>query len=221
MDIRGSQYGLLAAHPLAPLVSLHHVDYLPPIFPTMTQIDALKALKTAHDLDPGRTLQQSFCYDPARNWSVSVSWGYSVQLYPWLLTPKEMEKSFQTFQTWKSWSDGPFTFNTRPVQSDPCQMPVLFFFDSVGAPNRTVTSYKRQLDVWETECSRDEFQVAEKVERFRVETFDLFSPADWMKVSTFSYVGKKTLGINENERAKLDCIRVGIPLHTSLILTIK
>ncbi|KAG7017275.1 hypothetical protein SDJN02_19138, partial [Cucurbita argyrosperma subsp. argyrosperma] len=178
---RGSQYGLLAAHPVAPLVSLHHVDYLPPIFPTMIQIDALKALKTAYNLDPGRTLQQSFCYHPARNWSISVSWGYTVQLYPWLATPKDMEKSFQTFETWKSWSDGPFTFNTRPVQSDPCQMPILFFLDLAESPNRTVTSYKRQLDVWEKECSRDEFQLAQKVERFRVVTFGPFSASHWIK----------------------------------------
>lgn len=182
VDIRGSQYGLLAAHPMAPLVSLHHVDYLPPIFPTMTQIESLRTLKTAYDLDPGRTLQQSFCYDLARNWSISVSWGYTVQLYPWLATPQDMEKSFQTFETWKSWSDGPFTFNTRPVQSDPCQMPILFFLDPVEGLNRTASSYKRQLEVWEKECGRDEFQLAEKVERFRVVTFgQLFTAAHWIK----------------------------------------
>lgn len=187
MDIRGSQYGLLATHPLSPLVSLHHVDYLPPIFPTMTQIEALKALKIAHNLDPGRTLQQTFCYESSHNWSISISWGYSVQLYPWLLTPIQMEKSFQTFQTWKFQPecDGPFTFNTRPVQSDPCQMPVLFFFDPVGGSNRSVTNYKRQLDVWEKECSRDEFKVAEKVESFHVVTFGLFTSAQWTKVCTF------------------------------------
>jgi len=28
VDIRGDAYGMLAAHPVAPLVSLHHLDHI-------------------------------------------------------------------------------------------------------------------------------------------------------------------------------------------------
>ncbi|KAF2288650.1 hypothetical protein GH714_009963 [Hevea brasiliensis] len=74
VDIRGNPYGLLASHPLAPLVSLHHLDYVQSIFPGMTRIDSLKKLIVPYGMDPGRTLQHSFCYDLNRNWSVSISW---------------------------------------------------------------------------------------------------------------------------------------------------
>ncbi|KAK8485834.1 hypothetical protein V6N13_149682 [Hibiscus sabdariffa] len=66
VDIRGNPYGLLAAHPLAPLVSLHHLDYVQPVFPGMTQIESLKKLTTAYEMDPSRALQQSFCYNLKR-----------------------------------------------------------------------------------------------------------------------------------------------------------
>ncbi|KAK9006773.1 hypothetical protein V6N11_019107 [Hibiscus sabdariffa] len=70
-------------------------------------------------MDPSRALQQSFCYGLKRNWSISVSWGYTVQLYPYIVTAKKLETAFSTFQSWKSWQNGPFTFNTRPVEEDP------------------------------------------------------------------------------------------------------
>ncbi|CAB4284563.1 unnamed protein product [Prunus armeniaca] len=91
LDIRGSPYGLLAAHPVAPLVSLHHFDYFESIFPNLTQIDSVEKLVSGYEVDPSRILQQSFCYDLNRNWSVSVSWGYTVQLYPFLVTSKKLE----------------------------------------------------------------------------------------------------------------------------------
>ncbi|EXB36741.1 hypothetical protein L484_016993 [Morus notabilis] len=67
LDIRGNPYGLLVAHLVAPLVSLHHLHYLELLFPTLTRIDSLNKLKSAHHMDPGRTLQHSFHYDLRRN----------------------------------------------------------------------------------------------------------------------------------------------------------
>lgn len=40
LDIRGNPYGLLAAHPMAPLVSLHHLDQLDSLFPNQTQTNS-------------------------------------------------------------------------------------------------------------------------------------------------------------------------------------
>lgn len=83
---------------MAPLVSLHHLDYVDPLFPQLTRIEALKKLISAYKMDPDRALQHSFCYDQRRNWSVSVSWGYTVQFYPMLETAKKLETAFLTFQ---------------------------------------------------------------------------------------------------------------------------
>ncbi|KAL5709489.1 hypothetical protein ACHQM5_020173 [Ranunculus cassubicifolius] len=148
VDIRGDPYGLLAAHPVAPLVSLHHLDAVKPMFPTGNQIDSLRSLMTAYSLDPSRTLQQSFCYNKNNKWSVSVSWGYTVQIYPSILTAKELQTPLQTFMSWRTWqNDGPYTFNTRYMSPEACKQPVLFFLDravEVG-PGETRTYYKRYL----------------------------------------------------------------------------
>lgn len=146
IDIRGDPFGLLAAHPLAPLVSLHHLDSVNPLFPNQTQLKSLTALMKAYEADPVRILQQCFGYHHKHKWSVSVSWGYTVQIFPSLLTAKELETPQQTFKTWRTWSDGPFTFNTRPMSSDPCQRPVAFYLSSVeeeGGTGKTVTTYKK------------------------------------------------------------------------------
>ncbi|KAA0044110.1 uncharacterized protein E5676_scaffold352G001460 [Cucumis melo var. makuwa] len=170
LDIRGNPYGILAAHPIAPLVSLHHLDYVQSIFPAMTQPDSLKKLYKAYETDPSRALQHSFCYDTVRNWSVSVSWGYSVQLYPWLVTAKEMETAFLTYQTWKTNSNEPFTFDTQPVSSDPCKRPILYFLNSterLGSRQwRTLTTYQRYTE--EARCDRPDYAPALAVESFNV-----------------------------------------------------
>lgn len=154
VDIRGNSYGFLAAHPIAPLVSLHHLDAVDQLFPSLNRFESIKKLVEVYKTDPGRILQHSFCYDPQRNWSVSVSWGYSVQLYLSLVNARELETALGTFQTWESRSDGPFVFNTRSVNNDPCGKPVLYFLDrfenvDVG---QTRSTYRRYVDALEKEC---------------------------------------------------------------------
>ncbi|XP_061360940.1 uncharacterized protein LOC133304878 isoform X2 [Gastrolobium bilobum] len=154
VDISGNPFGLLAAHPVAPLVSLHHLDTVGPLFPSLTRFESIKKLVGVYKMDPGRILEHSFCYDIQRNWSVSVSWGYNVQLYLSLVTAKELETAIGTFQTWQSLSDGPFVFNTRPVSSDPCGRPVLYFLDRVGnvGAGQTRSTYTRYVDALGKEC---------------------------------------------------------------------
>ncbi|XVF76666.1 hypothetical protein PTKIN_Ptkin13bG0285100 [Pterospermum kingtungense] len=180
VDIRGNPFGLLSAHPLAPLVSLHHLDYVKSIFPGMTQIDSLKKLITAYEKDPSRALQHSFCYDLNRNWSVSVSWGYNVQLYPSLITAKKLETAFQTFQSWRTWSNGPFTFNTRPIGYDPCEKPVVYFLDRAEKVNgkTTLTTYKRHVEESAKECDRPDYASALAIKFFTVSNPRL-NPAIW------------------------------------------
>ncbi|XP_034219108.1 uncharacterized protein LOC117630509 [Prunus dulcis] len=182
LDIRGSPYGLLAAHPLAPLVSLHHFDYFESIFPNLTQIDSVEKLVSGYEVDPSRILQQSFCYDLNRNWSVSVSWGYTVQFYPFLVTAKKLETAVGTFQTWRSWDTGPFTFNTQPISSDMCERPVVFMLDrveSVGG-GKTLTGYKRyNMGKEEKDCPRCNY-TAVAVQFFNVSA-PKFNPDLWNK----------------------------------------
>ena len=185
LDVRGDPYGVLAAHPVAPLVSLHHLDYLQPLFPNLTRIDALKKLVSAYKADPGRTLQQTFCYDLKRNWSVSVSWGYTVQLYPYLVTAKELGTARLTFKTWRTRQMGPFTFNTRSVSPDPCENPVLYFFDGVemAGSGRTLTTYKRHVNNSENVCDQVDYAPALAIQSFKVSALQ-FNPDLWNKVIT-------------------------------------
>ena len=82
-------------------------------------------------LDPNRILQQINCHDRKRQWFISISWGYSIQIYTYFLTAKELATPLLTFKTWRSSSDGPFMFKTRPLGPDACQRPVTYFMDGV------------------------------------------------------------------------------------------
>ncbi|KAL5567575.1 hypothetical protein UlMin_024150 [Ulmus minor] len=170
LDIRGDPYGFLAAHPLAPLVSLHHLDYLHPMFPNQTQFDSLKSLMRAYRVDPRRLLQQCFCYDTKRKWTISIAWGYTLQIYPFMVPTKDLQRPMQTFKTWRSWSNGPFTFNTRPVSPDPCQQPVIYFLDRVEkvGESGSLTSYVRFVNKKGQKCGKQEYKSAMSVQRVMV-----------------------------------------------------
>ncbi|XP_073047273.1 uncharacterized protein [Primulina eburnea] len=183
MDIQGDPYGLLSAHPLAPLVSLHHLDNIQPLFPDITRIDSVKKLIKAYESDPSRALQHTFCYDMSRNWSVSVSWGYTVQLYPFLVTGKVLSIPLRTFSTWRTLSQEPFTFDTRVMSSDPCERPVVFYFDGVKdvRNQKTLTSYKRVIDPnMGMRCEREDYTAAYLVKGFNVLAANL-DPRVWNK----------------------------------------
>ncbi|KAL6655986.1 hypothetical protein ACP70R_006812 [Stipagrostis hirtigluma subsp. patula] len=189
MDIRGDAYGMLAAHPVAPLVSLHHLGHIQPISPHGEgPLDAARSLVGAAQFDPARLLQQSICYHrgPGYTWSVSVAWGYTAQLYPWAVAPHELETPLQTFRTWRSRANGPFVFNTRPVSpdDDACARPAVFFLSDVrnatgGAAAATVTEYARHA-VRPEECDKPGFRAASAVHTVRV-VAPKMSPSDWKR----------------------------------------
>lgn len=180
IDIRGDPYGLLAAHPVAPLVSLHHLDYVKPLFPYQTRFESLRTLIQAYRVDPTRTMQQCFCYyqNWSLKWSISISWGYTVQLYPSFLVANDLEKPLQTFRSWKSWKNGPFTFNTRPINPDPCEQPVIYYLDRVQelGTGETVTVYKKYMVETKMECAKADYRRA--VEKIIVSTSKL-DPEEW------------------------------------------
>ncbi|EPS67030.1 hypothetical protein M569_07747 [Genlisea aurea] len=179
MDIRGDPFGFLAAHPMAPLVSLHHLDHVNPLFPNRTRLDSLSILMKAYGADPLRTLQHCSCSAArrrGRKWSISVAWGYAVQIYPFPMAPHELATPMQTFLTWRTWKDGPFTFNTRPpLAADPCRRPVVFYLKAAAAIDRnngsSSTRYGKSAEEEERggkECGRSE--VAAEVEEVVVVT---------------------------------------------------
>lgn len=158
-DVYGNLFGLLAAHPVAPLVTLHHLDLVEPIFPktdrgrvsTYTQTDrvqALNRLTIPMKIDPAALLQQSICYDKTRSWTISVSWGYAVQIIRGIVSAREMEIPARTFLHWykRADQDG-YAFNTRPLSNNVCEKPFVYYMSNVTYQNsnktKTVSEYVR------------------------------------------------------------------------------
>uniref|UniRef100_J3LFV9 Uncharacterized protein n=1 Tax=Oryza brachyantha TaxID=4533 RepID=J3LFV9_ORYBR len=101
-DVYGDLLGLLAAHPVAPLVSLHHLDVVRPLFPTARSRAA--AVRRLFDgpvaLDSAGAMQQSICYDAGNRWTVSMSWGFVVMVSRGMISAREMEMPARTFLNW-------------------------------------------------------------------------------------------------------------------------
>ncbi|XP_057416401.1 uncharacterized protein LOC130710997 [Lotus japonicus] len=146
-DVYGNLFGLLAAHPVTPLVSLHHLDVVEPIFPNVTRVQALQRLTIPMKLDSAGLMQQSICYDRSKSWTVSVSWGFAVQIFRGIFSPREMEMPSRTFLNWYKRADyTAYAFNTRPVSRNPCQKPFVFYFSKAqqnSTLQQTVTEYDR------------------------------------------------------------------------------
>ncbi|CAL4928757.1 unnamed protein product [Urochloa decumbens] len=148
-DLWGDVLGLLGAHPVAPLVTLHHLDFLQPVFPTVrSRTTALRRLFSGPvALDPAAVAQQSVCYDSAKEWTVSVSWGFAVVVVRGVLSPREMETPMRTFLNWYRRADyTAYAFNTRPVARQPCQRPQVYYMRQARMNRRrntTVTEYER------------------------------------------------------------------------------
>nr|KYP64241.1 hypothetical protein KK1_018833 [Cajanus cajan] len=144
-DVHGNVFGLLAAHPITPLVSMHHLDLVEPIFPNVERVEALQRLIGPMKVDPYGLMQQSICYDKARHWTISVSWGYAVQIFRGVFVARDMEMPARTFLNWDRRADYTgFPFNTRPFSRNVCQKPFVFYLSAYdGLVNHTLTEYIR------------------------------------------------------------------------------
>ncbi|XP_010551745.1 PREDICTED: uncharacterized protein LOC104822287 [Tarenaya hassleriana] len=149
IDIRGNLFGLLCAHPLSPLVSLHHLDAVDPIFPKLNRSEAMDHLMEAVNVDSTRILQQSVCYDQANSLTVSVVWGYAIQVYEGNKLLPDLLSLQKTFTTWRRGSrvQSNYMFNTRDYPRDPCERPLVFFLDGVGSDGSggTWSNYTRHV----------------------------------------------------------------------------
>ncbi|KAK6919400.1 Protein of unknown function DUF604 [Dillenia turbinata] len=188
LDLSEDIFGLLASHPLRPLVSFHHADHANPIFPNMcwfnrriydannrrkqgifkrknriflqqildhisnnmTAYKAFEQLFKAVNLDSSRILQQTVCYNRWFMWTVSVSWGYAVQIYGYHLYLPDVLPEQSTFTPWDKKRDDPlssfYTFNIRELHVDKCRRPTIFFMVTVSSSRDKIKSiYKRNL----------------------------------------------------------------------------
>lgn len=129
-NVYGNLLGLLGAHPVTPLVTLHHLNVVEPIFPQMTRVQGLRHLMSSIKMDSASIMQQSICYDKSTQWSISVSWGYVVQVLRGVMSPRELEMPSRTFLNWYKNADyNGYPFNTRPVARNPCQKPFIFYIN--------------------------------------------------------------------------------------------
>ncbi|KAK7263558.1 hypothetical protein RJT34_31150 [Clitoria ternatea] len=142
LDMRGNLFGIMAAHPLSPLLSLHHLDAVEPLFPNMNRVQALEHLFAAAKVDPVRILQQTVCYDRSNSLTFSVSWGFAIQVYQGNELLPDLLSLQRTFVPWRRGSkvQANFMFNTRDYPRDPCKRPSVFFMKRVTSDKRGIWS---------------------------------------------------------------------------------
>eukprot|EP00249_Psilotum_nudum_P016112 c25663_g1_i1 orf=849-2447(-) len=181
-DIRGSAFGLLAAHPVTPFISLHHVEMLNPLFPELERLDGLRLLAKAMQIEPGSFLQQSICYQPNYRLSFSISLGYVVQVFPKIISPRELQRPERTFKAWNGLEfEAEFDINTRPAAPSVCDQPYNFFLEEIHIEEGTgqvVSTYKRDSGI--DDRKRKAFCWSPASSPVRVQYIHVVSkPLDW------------------------------------------
>ncbi|KAJ8751122.1 hypothetical protein K2173_016303 [Erythroxylum novogranatense] len=180
IDLHDDISGLLSAHPQSPLLTLHHFDTVNPIFPTMDKYQSTRHLMKAADLDQSRLLQQTICYHRESNWSFSVSWGYSVHVYESIISRTILRKPLETFTPWSRTRGAFFMFNTRRVTKNPCEVPHVYFFESIEhiSGDKILTTYVRASPRNLPSCSTAGNHSADPISRIQV-----LSPASTRKTA--------------------------------------
>ncbi|XP_039053070.1 uncharacterized protein LOC120194990 [Hibiscus syriacus] len=171
VDLVGDISGMLSAHPPSPIITLHHFDNIDPIFSNKNRTDAVKHLMQAAIVDQSRLAQQTICYDKQKNWSISVSWGYSVHIYESIIPRSILKKPLETFKPWKNGPPPLYMFNTRLVTNNPCQAPHVFFMENVGrvkGDSLVVSKYRRRARRGLPPCFFSGNHTADDVLRIRV-----------------------------------------------------
>lgn len=127
----------MAAHPLTPLLSIHHLDVIHPIFPNMSKVGAVQRLMKAAKVEQASVLQQTIVYGRHQKYSFSISSGYVVRAYAGFVAPWELEEVPRTFRSWYGdTARSQFPFNIRELPTDICRKPVLFYVKD-QVPERT------------------------------------------------------------------------------------
>lgn len=131
----------MAAHPIAPFISMHHLDEVDRFFPGYNALDGLHHLANAMQTEPSSFLQRCICYDREKRLTFSISLGYVVQVYPYVILPKDLERPEITFKAWnKKDGGGEFDFDTRTAIKSRCNKPFLFFLKEIHLEGSNVVS---------------------------------------------------------------------------------
>jgi len=134
-------------------------------------------------LDSAALMQQSICYEKNKTWTVSVSWGFAVQIVRGIFSPREMEMPTRTFLNWYKRGDyTAYAFNTRPLARHPCQKPFVYYFSEArwdDEANLTVSEY-----LWHNESHPPcRWKMDEPSEIERVVVYKKSDPQLWARVS--------------------------------------
>nr|VDD41584.1 unnamed protein product [Brassica oleracea] len=169
-DVNGNALGILTSHPTRPLVSLHHMSHIDPLFPNSTTFSAIQHLFAAVELDPLRIFQLSVCYDRRYSWTISVSWGYTVQIESGHMFLRDVLRTQQTFRPWQNFGGlaSVYTFNTREFNPDPCKRPVTFFMEHVSSSTPDDGTIKSVYKQAYENCTYDPISSPRKIEEIRV-----------------------------------------------------
>mgnify|MGYP002776101623 FL=1 len=118
-----------------------------PFFPQYSAMEGLQHLTKAMKTEPSSFLQRCICYDRKKRLTFSISLGYVVQVYPYVLLPRELERREITFKAWnKKNGGGEFDFDTRATSRSVCNKPILFFMDEIYHDGIDMVSiYKRDV----------------------------------------------------------------------------
>ncbi|KAM7496507.1 hypothetical protein LguiA_020921 [Lonicera macranthoides] len=171
IDLRGDISGFLSSHPQSPILSLHHVDAVDPIFPSLNRYESVNHVMKAAKADESLLLQQSVCFFKQYNWTFSISWGYSAHIYESIIPPSFLQRPIETFAQWRKGAWPPYMFNVRPHSNNPCEAPHIFFFDSVDQEpigNYFVTKYIRKSARGLSACSLSGNHSADYISTIRV-----------------------------------------------------
>lgn len=155
----------------------------------MDRVDAIRRLMVSMKLDSAALIQQSFCYDKKRTWTVSVSWGYAVQIIRGIIPASEIETPEKTFMDWNSRGDASaFAFKVRPLSINPCENPFVYFLSNAlynASTNQTATEYTRYW-VPTPPCA---WKIPNPSKIHRVQLFKKPDPHLWDKVRNhFNFV---------------------------------
>lgn len=133
------------SHPIAPFISIHHLELVDPIYPGLNSLESLDLFTKAMKMEPMSFLQLSVCYDQSQKLTFSVSLGYAIEVYPNVLLPCDLERSQRTYIAYNRMSQrNEFDFDTRDVQKSLCKKPILFFLKEIWKDgNITRGSYMR------------------------------------------------------------------------------
>ncbi|KAH9744411.1 glycosyltransferase [Citrus sinensis] len=186
---------------LNPEPSFHQLDMRGDMFCLLSQ--ALQHLFKAVNVDPAGILQQTVCYDESSLLTVSVAWGYAIEVYEGNQLLPDLLSLWRTFTSWRRGSnvESHFMFNLRDYPSDPFKRPIVFFLESVLSDNNSMQSNYVKHVVGN--CARAD--LVRKMEKIRVFSEKLELDVEEVVMNWFNRLDYN-LEVNISKYSKVNCL---------------